>query len=48
MWINTDDASTVQFEVMNRRIFLTESAVIKNIKTVDMDNYIFAKVDESI
>lgn len=47
-WVDNENASTVQFEILNRRIFLTEPSVIKNIQTVDMDNNLFAKVDESI
>jgi len=47
-WVDMESASTVQFEILNRRIFLTESSVIKKIQTVDMDNNLFAKVDESI
>lgn len=47
-WVDIENASTVQFKILNRRIFLTEASVIKNIQTVDMDNNLFAKVDESI
>ena len=48
VWIDKQDGASIQFEIMNRRIFLTESAVLKNIQTVDMDNTIFARVDQSI
>jgi hypothetical protein len=47
-WINRADGKVVKFEVMNRVISLADESVIKQIRTVDLDNTIFAKVDESI
>jgi len=48
IWVDKKNAKTLQFEILNRRIFLSESSVIKKIKTVDLDNSIFAKVDKNI
>lgn len=48
IWVDTKDATTLRFEIMNRNIYLAESSVIKQITTVDMDNSIFAKVDQRI
>jgi len=48
LWLNKENAMTVQFEIMNRRIFLAESTIVKHITTVDMDNTIFARVDKNI
>jgi len=47
-WVNRDDGMIVQFEIMNRKIYLAESTVSKQISTVDLDNTIFAKVDKNI
>ena len=47
-WVNKDDGRTLRFEIMNRNIYLADESVIKRIKTVDLDNTIFAKVDKSI
>lgn len=47
-WMDKHDGSTVQFEVLNRKIYLADASVIKNITTADMDNSIFARVDKKI
>ena len=47
-WVNKDDGMTLRFEIMNRHIYLADESVIKRIKTVDLDNTLFAKVDKSI
>ncbi len=47
-WVNKEDGMIVKFEIMNRAIYMTESSVIKKIKTVDLDNTIFGKVDKLI
>ncbi|NQT77598.1 MAG: lasso peptide biosynthesis protein [Bacteroidetes bacterium] len=47
-WVNKDDGMTLRFEIMNRNIYLADESVIKRIKTVDLDNTIFARVDKSI
>lgn len=47
-WVNKDDGMTLRFEIMNRHIYLADESVIKRIKTVDLDNTIFAKVDKNI
>ncbi len=48
LWLNKENGMTVQFEIMNRRIFLAENTISKHISTVDLDNTIFAKVEKSI
>jgi hypothetical protein len=47
-WVNKGDGMTLRFEIMNRHIYLADESVIKRIKTVDLDNTIFAKVDKNI
>jgi len=47
-WVNLDDGMVIQFEIMNRKIYLAENTVSKQISTVDLDNTIFAKVDKNI
>lgn len=48
IWVNKEDGEIIQFEIMNRKIYLAESTVAKQISTVDLDNSIFARVDKSI
>lgn len=47
-WIDKESGMTVKFEIMNRRIYLADESVIKGIRTVDLDNTIFAKVNKKI
>ncbi len=48
IWVNKEDGEVIQFEIMNRKIYLAEGTVVKQISTVDLDNSIFARVDKSI
>ncbi len=47
-WVNLENGMTIQFEILNRKIYMAESTVVKQISTADLDNSIFAKVDENI
>lgn len=48
MWVDKKSGMTLQFEIMNRKIYLADKSVIKKIKTVDLDNSIFGKTNENI
>lgn len=48
MWVDKKTGMTLQFEIMNRKIYLADKTVVKRIKTVDLDNTLFGKVDKSI
>ena len=47
-WLSPDCDYFVKFEVLNRRIFLTDHTVVDKIKVADMDENIFVKTNKSI
>jgi len=48
LWLSNENSFPLEIGILNRVIYLADESVKKRIQTVNMDNALFAKVDEII